>query len=59
MIFNIQCYFIYDGFGICIVVFFKGCLLGCCWCQNLESCVCVQDLLYDVWLCFEGCDLCV
>ncbi|SUH66990.1 pyruvate formate-lyase 3-activating enzyme [Salmonella enterica subsp. enterica serovar Madelia] len=37
MIFNIQRYSTHDGPGIRTVVFFKGCSLGCRWCQNPES----------------------
>lgn len=58
MIFNIQRYSTHDGPGIRTVVFFKGCSLGCRWCQNPESRARAQDLLYDARLCLEGCDLC-
>lgn len=58
MIFNIQRYSTHDGPGIRTVVFFKGCSLGCRWCQNPESRARTQDLLYDARLCLEGCDLC-
>lgn len=47
MIFNIQRYSTHDGPGIRTVVFFKGCSLGCRWCQNPESRARAQDLLYD------------
>lgn len=38
--------------------YFKGCSLGCRWCQNPESRARTQDLLYDPRLCLEGCKLC-
>ncbi|HCQ8671873.1 TPA: glycyl-radical enzyme activating protein [Klebsiella variicola] len=58
MIFNIQRYSTHDGPGIRTVVFLKGCLLGCRWCQNPESRARSEDLLYDSRLCLAGCDLC-
>lgn len=36
-IFDIQRYSVHDGPGIRTLVFFKGCLLRCKWCQNPES----------------------
>ena len=50
MIFNIQRYSTHDGPGIRTVVFLKGMLLGCRWCQNPESRARTQDLLYDARL---------
>lgn len=37
VIFNIQRYSINDGPGIRTIVFFKGCLMRCAWCENPES----------------------
>lgn len=37
IIFDLQKYSIRDGPGIRTTVFFKGCPLGCAWCQNPES----------------------
>jgi len=34
---DIQRFSVHDGPGIRTVVFFKGCLLNCLWCQNPES----------------------
>ena len=36
-VFEIQRFSIHDGPGIRTLVFFKGCLLNCKWCQNPES----------------------
>ncbi len=36
-VFEIQRFSIHDGPGIRTLVFFKGCLLNCEWCQNPES----------------------
>lgn len=36
-IFDIQRFSIHDGPGIRTLIFFKGCLLNCKWCQNPES----------------------
>ncbi len=36
-LFDIQRFSIHDGPGIRTTVFFKGCPLGCLWCQNPES----------------------
>jgi pyruvate formate lyase activating enzyme len=37
LIFNIQRFSLHDGPGIRTTVFFKGCPLGCLWCQNPEG----------------------
>lgn len=37
LVFDIQRFCLHDGPGIRTVVFFKGCLLACAWCQNPES----------------------
>ena len=58
MIFNIQRYSTHDGPGIRTVVFFKGCSLGCRWCQNPESRSRERDVLFDARLCLDGCELC-
>ncbi len=36
-VFDIQRFSIHDGPGIRTLVFFKGCMLHCSWCQNPES----------------------
>ncbi len=36
-IFDVQRFSIHDGPGIRTLVFFKGCILRCAWCQNPES----------------------
>lgn len=36
-IFDIQRFSLHDGPGIRTTIFFKGCALHCCWCQNPES----------------------
>lgn len=66
-IFNIQCYLLNDGEGICMVVFFKGCLYFCLWCVNSElifgkiqmvcrevKCLYCVKCLCDVDECFFG-----
>lgn len=71
-IFNIQCYLLNDGQGICMVVFFKGCLYICLWCVNLEfillciemvcwenKCLCCMLCLWDVDECFFGVFECI
>lgn len=37
LVFDVQRFSIHDGPGIRTTVFFKGCPLRCCWCQNPES----------------------
>jgi len=37
LIFDIQRFSLHDGPGIRTTIFFKGCPLACCWCQNPES----------------------
>lgn len=37
IIFDVQRFSVHDGPGIRTTVFFKGCPLRCCWCQNPES----------------------
>ncbi len=37
LIFDIQRFSLHDGPGIRTTVFFKGCSMACCWCQNPES----------------------
>ncbi|MCK4793124.1 MAG: glycyl-radical enzyme activating protein [Desulfobacteraceae bacterium] len=54
IIFDIQRYSIHDGPGIRTTVFFKGCPLGCFWCQNPES----QSNEAEVFLIRSNCRLC-
>jgi len=59
MIFNLQRYSTHDGPGIRTVVFFKGCSLGCRWCQNPESRSRQVEILFEARSCMDGCTLCV
>jgi len=46
VIFNIQRYSIHDGPGIRTTVFLKGCSLNCWWCQNPESQLSRQEMIF-------------
>ena len=46
IIFNIQRYSIHDGPGIRTTVFLKGCPLNCWWCQNPESQLSGQEMVF-------------
>ncbi|OFW53908.1 MAG: glycyl-radical enzyme activating protein [Actinobacteria bacterium RBG_13_35_12] len=46
IIFNIQRYSIHDGPGIRTTVFLKGCPLSCWWCQNPESQLSGQEMIF-------------
>ena len=46
VIFNIQRYSIHDGPGIRTTVFLKGCPLNCWWCQNPESQLNGQEMIF-------------
>jgi pyruvate formate lyase activating enzyme len=46
VIFNIQRYSIHDGPGIRTTVFLKGCPLNCWWCQNPESQLREQEMIF-------------
>lgn len=37
IIFSVEEFVIYDGLGIWIMIFFKGCFLCCVWCYNFEG----------------------
>jgi len=45
-VFNIQRYSIHDGPGIRTTVFLKGCPLNCWWCQNPESQLSGQEMIF-------------
>ena len=45
-VFNIQRYSIHDGPGIRTTVFLKGCPLSCWWCQNPESQLSEQEMIF-------------
>lgn len=45
-VFNIQRYSIHDGPGIRTTVFLKGCPLNCWWCQNPESQLSEQEMVF-------------
>ncbi len=57
IIFNIQRYSIHDGPGIRTTVFLKGCPLNCWWCQNPESQLSGQEMLFWGDRCI-GCGAC-
>lgn len=48
---SIQRFCTHDGPGIRTVVFLKGCLLRCLWCQNPESSEPNPELLFNLSLC--------
>jgi len=56
-IFNIQRYSIHDGPGIRTTVFLKGCSLNCWWCQNPESQLSGQEIVFWEDRCI-GCGAC-
>ncbi len=58
MIFNIQRFSLHDGPGIRTTVFFKGCPLDCCWCQNPEGKSSEIDLLCSNNKCL-ACGMCI
>jgi pyruvate formate lyase activating enzyme len=57
IIFNIQRYSIHDGPGIRTTVFLKGCPLSCWWCQNPESQLSEQEMIFWGDRCI-GCGVC-
>jgi pyruvate formate lyase activating enzyme len=57
IIFNIQRYSIHDGPGIRTTVFLKGCPLNCWWCQNPESQLSGQEMIFWGDRCI-GCGAC-
>ena len=57
IIFNIQRYSIHDGPGIRTTVFLKGCPLNCWWCQNPESQLSGQEMIFWEDRCI-GCGAC-
>jgi len=56
-VFNIQRYSIHDGPGIRTTVFLKGCPLNCWWCQNPESQLSGQEMVFWEDRCI-GCEAC-
>lgn len=56
-VFNIQRYSIHDGPGIRTTVFLKGCPLNCWWCQNPESQLSGQEMVFWEERCI-GCGAC-
>ncbi|MBA7483137.1 Choline trimethylamine-lyase activating enzyme [subsurface metagenome] len=56
-VFNIQRYSIHDGPGIRTTVFLKGCPLNCWWCQNPESQLSKQEMVFWGDRCI-GCGAC-
>jgi len=57
IIFNIQRYSIHDGPGIRTTIFLKGCPLSCWWCQNPESQLNEQEMVFWGDRCI-GCGAC-
>lgn len=57
IIFSIQRYSIHDGPGIRTTVFLKGCPLNCWWCQNPESQLSKQEMVFWEDRCI-GCGAC-
>jgi len=57
IVFNIQRYSIHDGPGIRTTVFLKGCPLSCWWCQNPESQLSGQEMIFWGDRCI-GCGAC-
>lgn len=58
-VFDIQRFSIHDGPGLRTVVFFKGCSLGCRWCQNPEAVSARPELAYAASRCLPTCDACL
>jgi pyruvate formate lyase activating enzyme len=56
-VFNIQKYSIHDGPGIRTTIFLKGCPLNCWWCQNPESQLSGQEMIFWRDRCV-GCGAC-
>lgn len=57
-IFDIERYATKDGPGIRTALFFKGCNLRCIWCQNRESQLPEQQVMFNQNKC-AGCERCV
>ena len=57
-IFSIQHFCLHDGPGVRSMVFFKGCLLRCAWCQNPESWRTSPEPAFKSHLCID-CKTCV
>jgi pyruvate formate lyase activating enzyme len=53
LIFDIKRFAIHDGPGIRTAFFFKGCPLGCLWCQNPEGIAPQPEILYDSRFCLR------
>jgi pyruvate formate lyase activating enzyme len=58
IVFNIQRFSLHDGPGIRTTVFFKGCPLSCCWCQNPEGIKSSIDLFHYSHKCLN-CGICL
>ncbi|MFZ0280445.1 MAG: glycyl-radical enzyme activating protein [Bacteroidales bacterium] len=52
-VFNIQRYSIHDGNGVRTNIFFKGCPLGCLWCNNPESIDPFPSVMFDERQCHK------
>ncbi|MBS3818437.1 glycyl-radical enzyme activating protein [bacterium] len=58
-IFDIKRYAVHDGPGIRTTVFFKGCPLGCSWCQNPEGMEKEPQIMYRAERCGKTCWACI
>ena len=58
LVFDIERFAIHNGPGIRTLVFLKGCLLGCGWCQNPESYGRLPEIMRIPDKCI-GCGTCV
>jgi len=59
VVFDVQRFCVHDGPGLRTVVFFKGCSLGCAWCQNPEAISATPELAYSAGRCLAGCVACL
>lgn len=56
-VFDIKEFSIYDGNGMRVTVFLKGCPLSCKWCHNPEGLSTLPEVMVNVSAC-ENCSLC-
>jgi len=57
LITNIQDFSVHDGCGIRVIVFLKGCVMRCSWCQNPESLEAHPEVAFRPKLCIN-CNRC-
>lgn len=53
LITNLLDFAVHDGPGLRVIVFFKGCMLRCGWCQNPENMMPKAEIEYHESLCLE------